>query len=64
MLILIGLALKKIEKVVYESYVKIPQKIKVEIRSITLLLTYNRLLLKDFKMAHHNQEKYTKHYLS
>lgn len=63
MLILIGLALKKIEKVVYESYVKIPQKIKVKLRNITLLLTY-RLLLKDFKMAHHNQEKYTKHYLS
>lgn len=63
MLILIGLALKKFEKVVYESYVKIPQKIKVKLRNITLLLTY-RLLLKDFKMAHHNQEKYTKHYLS
>lgn len=63
MLILIGLALKKIEKVVYESYVKIPPKIKVKLRNITLLLTY-RLLLKDFKMAHHNQEKYTKHYLS
>lgn len=63
MLILIGLALKKIEKVVYESYVKIPQKIKVKLRNITLLLTY-RLLLKDVKIAHHNQEKYTKHYLS
>lgn len=55
MLILIGLALKNIEKVVYESHVKIPQKmIRVKLRNITLLLTY-RLLLKDFEMAHHNQ---------